>query len=137
MRIREANIEDINDIKKLYWELDTDAVFYQPSLFVRAERPDDFLIDIITGEKSDILLIEIDNNIIGFSLLQEKETPDISCLQKKKFVYILDFVISEAYRSSGYGSLLMESSKDWGKKRGLDFLRLSVFEENLKRDRVL
>lgn len=132
MLIREANIEDISEIKNLYWELDKDAVFYQPSQFVLADRPDDFLINTINSEKSDILIIENEGRIIGFSLLQEKETPKISCLREKKFVYILDFMISENYRNNGYGSLLLESSKEWGKKRGLDFLRLSVFEDNQK-----
>lgn len=132
MLIREANIEDISEIKNLYWELDKDAVFYQPSQFIQAERPDDFLINTINSEKSDILIIENEGRIIGFSLLQEKETPKISCLREKKFVYILDFMISENYRNNGYGSLLLESSKEWGKKRGLDFLRLSVFEDNQK-----
>ncbi|MFD1176003.1 GNAT family N-acetyltransferase [Paenibacillus puldeungensis] len=132
MLIREATIEDISDIKNLYWELDKDAVFYQPSQFILAERPNDFFIHIINNEKSDILIIEVEGKIIGFSLLQEKETPKISCLREKKFVYILDFVISETYRNNGYGSLLLESSKEWGKKRGLDLLRLSVFEDNQK-----
>lgn len=132
MQIREARIEDIQDIKKLYWELDSDAIMYQPSLFTRTERPDDFLAYIINNEKSDILVIEVDRQIIGFSLVEVKETPKISCLKEKKFVYVLDFVITEAYRNNGYGTLLLEASKEWGKKRGLDFLRLSVFEDNLK-----
>jgi ribosomal protein S18 acetylase RimI-like enzyme len=132
MLIREASIEDIKDIKNLYWELDSDAIMYQPSLFTRAERPDDFLSEIITNEKSDILVIEVDGSVIGFSLVQEKETPKISCLIEKKFVYVLDFVITENSRKNGFGSLLLEASKEWGKKRGVDFLRLSVFEGNLK-----
>jgi ribosomal protein S18 acetylase RimI-like enzyme len=132
MRIREATMKDIEGIQKLYWELDTDAVFYQPSRFVRTERPVGFLIDTINDAKSAILVAEDERKLIGFSLLQEKETPKISCLQEKKYVYVLDIVISEEDRSRGLGSQLLESSKDWGKRRGLDFLRLSVFEENSK-----
>lgn len=132
MQIREAGLEDIKDIKKLYWELDSDAIQYQPSLFTRTERPDDFLTDIIKNDKADIIVMEVDRRIIGFSLVQEKETPQISCLKEKKFVYVLDFVITEAFRSNGLGTLLLEASKEWGKKRGVDFLRLSVFEDNIK-----
>jgi len=132
MQIREASLEDIKDIKTLYWELDSDAILYQPSLFTRTERPEDFLTDIIKNNNADIIVIEVDGIIVGFSLVEEKETPKISCLKEKKYVYVLDFVVTKTYRNNGFGTLLLEASKDWGKKRGLDFLRLSVFEDNLK-----
>ncbi|WP_379138820.1 GNAT family N-acetyltransferase [Paenibacillus sp. sgz500958] len=132
MQIRVARTEDIKDLKNLYWELDSDAIVYQPALFTRTERPDDFLTDIIKNEKADIIVIEEDARIIGFSLVQEKENPKISCLKEKKFVYVLDFVITEKCRNHGFGTQLLEATKEWGKKRGLDFLRLSVFEDNVK-----
>lgn len=129
MKIRKATREDVQAIKDLYWLLDTDAVFYQPNAFVRTERPAGFILDIINSEKSDFLLIEADKKVIGFALLQEKKTPDISCLIKKNYVHVLDLVIAEEYRSKGYGGALLEASKEWGRERGLDLLRLSVFSE--------
>lgn len=132
MKVRKAIANDLPIIKTLYWLLDTDAVYYQSNHFVRTERPDDFILDIINNEKSDFLLGEVDNKTIGFALLMEKETSNISCLKKERYAYILDYVIAEEYRSKGYGSLLMESSKEWGRKKNLDFLRLSVFPENHK-----
>ncbi|GJM78992.1 hypothetical protein HMSSN139_14880 [Paenibacillus sp. HMSSN-139] len=78
MRIREATMKDIEGIQKLYWELDTDAVFYQPSRFVRTERPVGFLIDTINDAKSAILVAEDEDErkLLGFSLLQEKENAE-------------------------------------------------------------
>lgn len=37
---RVAKNEDKNIIKGLYWLLDTDAIYYQPELFLRNPRPD-------------------------------------------------------------------------------------------------
>ncbi|NGZ76937.1 GNAT family N-acetyltransferase [Saccharibacillus alkalitolerans] len=130
--IREARAEDLPDLKKLCWELDTDAVFYQPKRFVLAERPDEFLLSIIEGSDSGILAAEGEEGVVGFSLLQEKATPPISCLLEKRYVYVLELIVSEKHRSEGIGALLLEASKQWGRQRGLDFLRLSVFEENVR-----
>lgn len=130
MKIRKAAEGDIHIIRELYWLLDTDAVYYQPEHFLRVERPEEFILNIINDEKSDFLLIEDDNKVIGFSLVQEKVTSNISCLKQENYMYILDFVIGEEFRSRGYGAGLLKASKEWGRKRGLNFLRLSVFPGN-------
>jgi len=75
-------------------------------------------------------VIEAENKIIGFALVQEKETSNISCLKTERYLYILDLVIAEEYRNKGYGGFLLEVSKEWGGKRNLGFLRLSVFPDN-------
>ncbi|GKX32272.1 hypothetical protein SH1V18_47520 [Vallitalea longa] len=132
MIVRKATTDDLSIIKKLYWLLDTDAIYYQPDHFMLSERPDDFILDKINNEKTDFLLGEIDDETIGFILIIEKETPNISCLKKERYAYIFDFVIAEEYRSKGYGALLMQFSKEWGRERNLDSLKLSVFPDNYR-----
>ena len=128
--IRTATAHDLKRLKELYWLLDGDAIHYQPEHFLQSQRPDDFLLDLIEGDKSDFLLLEADNKVIGFSLIMEKDPSTISCLKKERYGYILDFVIDEGYRSMGYGAKLLDASKQWAKDRQLDFLRLSVFPKN-------
>lgn len=130
MIIRKAAIEDIDAINKLFYELDTDAINMQPEHFQRGSRSFDYLSGLINDDKSEFLLAVIDDEIVGFSLLFEKATANISLLVPCKFAYIQDFVVSENYRNNGIGSQLMEESKTWAKKRGLDYLRLSVFPDN-------
>ncbi len=43
----------------------------------------DFVTEMIHNEKSDILVLEVEDGIVGFSLVQEKETPKISCMIEK------------------------------------------------------
>lgn len=130
--VREATTNDLPKIKELYWVLDTDAIYYQPEHFIRTDRPNEFLLSIINNEKSDFLLAEVHNKVIGFSLVQERETGNLSCLKKEHYAYILDFVIAEEYRSKGYGTYLLQASKQWARNRKLGFLRLSVFPQNHK-----
>lgn len=43
MHIRVANMEDIEQLRRLYFELETDGVKYQPEHFIVGYRSDDFL----------------------------------------------------------------------------------------------
>jgi len=128
--IRKAEVKDIEAINALFYELDTDAINMQPQHFKRGTRPAEYLAGLITGENSEFLLAAVGENVIGFSLLFEKKTPDIDLLVPCKFGYIQDFVVSKDYRGMGVGSLLMEMSKKWAKDRGLAYIRLSVLPEN-------
>ena len=129
--LRKADINDIERIKELYLILDKDAELHQPEHFICQERPKEFIEEIIKSEKSDFLVIENENKfIIGFSLVYEKESSNISLLKKQKYLYIQDFVIDNRFRKKGFGKKLLDKSKEWGKIRGLEFLRLSCFPKN-------
>lgn len=130
MIIRVASIEDIEAINKLFYELDTDAINMQPEHFQRGSRSFDYLAELVNGEKSAFLLATIEDEIIGFSLIFEKATANLSLLVSYKFAYIQDFIVSEKYRNKGIGSRLMEESKSWAERRGLTYLRLSVIPNN-------
>jgi ribosomal protein S18 acetylase RimI-like enzyme len=135
MIIRLATVEDIEAINKLFYELDTDAINMQPQHFQRGSRSVDYLAGLINDQKSAFLLAIIEDEIIGFSLLFEKATANMNLLVPCKFAYIQDFVVSFKYRNQGVGSRLMEESKVWAKARGLDYLRLSVFPDNVAAQR--
>jgi len=130
MIFRKATINDIDKINELFYELDTDAIVAQPKHFQRGSRSFEYLSGLINDENSDFILAVIDDDIIGFSLIFEKATPNINLLVPCKFAYIQDFVVTESYRNKGIGTALMDQSKQWAKDRNLDYLRLSVLYEN-------
>ena len=130
MIIRKATVDDIDEIDKLFYELDTDAIKMQPEHFQRGSRSFDYLSGLITDDKSDFLLAVTGGKIVGFSLLFEKAAPNLSLLVPCKFAYIQDFGVTETYRNKGIGAKLMEESKNWAKQRKLDYLRLSVLPNN-------
>jgi ribosomal protein S18 acetylase RimI-like enzyme len=128
--IRRATKLDIEDIIKLFLLLDKDGSKYQPEHFNIGERTNEYLLEIINIPISDFLLFILDNKIIGFSLLYQKETKGLSFLIPCKYAYLQDFVVKEEYRNHGYGTQLFEASKQWAKDNGMDYLRLSVFPSN-------
>lgn len=130
MIIRSATEKDIEAIKQLFWELDTDAIKHQPEHFQRGDRNDESLMEMINGPKSQFLLAELHDEVVGFSLLFEKETNGPSLLIPCRYAYMQDFIVKEIHRNCGIGTRLFEASKQWAKDRGLDYLRLSVFPSN-------
>jgi len=130
MIIRPAASTDLEQIKQLFQELDACSIQQQPEHFQKGERSDAYLNDLIENDNSDFLVCVAEDTVIGFSLLFLKETKSISLLIPCTFAYIQDFVIAENHRRQGYGTHLIEASRQWAKERGAQYLRLSVIPNN-------
>ena len=100
------------------------------SHFQRGERTFEYLAGIINDEKSDFLVSEINSEIVGFSLIYEKEVKGLSLLVPCKYTYIQDFIVKRKYRNQGIGSKLIDKSKEWAKNHKSEYLRLSVLPDN-------
>ncbi|MDF2588528.1 MAG: GCN5-related N-acetyltransferase [Anaerocolumna sp.] len=130
MNIRTANYLDIDGLKFLNKELDSDAVLYQPEHFVMSDRTDDYFINLIDNEHTDILIAEENDELLGFALLYIQKSKNISCLKPQSNLYIGDLCVTKKKRNCGVGTKLINACKAYGKKQGLDFIRLQVFPLN-------
>ncbi|MBQ8641596.1 MAG: GNAT family N-acetyltransferase [Clostridia bacterium] len=130
MIIRTAVSTDLGQIKQLFQELDACSVQQQPEHFQTGERSDAYLTELINREDSAFLVCIEEDTIIGFSLLFLKETKPLSLLVPCTYAYIQDFVVSENRRRQGYGTLLIEASKQWAKDHNAQYMRLSVIPDN-------
>ena len=132
MHIRVADIKDIEKLRHLYLELETDAVKYQPEHFIIGHRNDDFFEAIFENDDQDILVADIDGTVVGFSHVMILEQKKIACLKPQTAVYIQDLDVIESERNKGIGTLLIKASKEYGKRRGADFIRTQVFPQNIE-----
>ncbi|MGE8000985.1 N-acetyltransferase family protein [Lysinibacillus sp. NPDC093190] len=131
MNIKIASLEEIPQIEILYEELFLEMSKLQPKYIAPAKQDVEFLKNIISEEKSDIFVAELDNNIAGFLLIQELATPLYSCIVQHNYAYITDVIVGGQYQSKGIGSLLLREAKKWAEERNLDYLELSVLAENI------
>lgn len=130
MLIRKAAMSDIEALRVLYLELEQDAVKYQPEHFVIGYRDDAFFENIFNNENQDILVVEIDSKVVGFSHIMILKQKNVSCLKPQTLVYIQDLDVTSEMRGQGIGSLLMKASKEYGIAHGADFIRTQVFPQN-------
>ena len=131
MLIRRAGIDDVEQLRLLYQELEEDGVRYQPEHFVVGERSNEFFQSVFESADQDILVAEEDGKILGFSHVMILEQKKVACLKPETLVYIQDLDVLESRRSQGSGTLLMEASKRYGKEHGVDFIRTQVFPQNI------
>lgn len=132
MHIRVANTKDIEQLRRLYLELETDGVKYQPEHFIIGYRDDDFFNSIFENDNQDILVADIDGTVIGFSHVMISKQKNVACLKTQTAVYIQDLDVLESERNKGIGKLLLEASKEYGIRRGADFIRTQVFPQNIE-----
>ena len=83
MHIRVSDIKDIEKLRHLYLELETDAVKYQPEHFIIGYRSDDFFESIFENDDQDILVADIDGTVVGFSHVMILEQKNIACLKRQ------------------------------------------------------
>ena len=131
MLIRRAGIDDVEQLRLLYQELEEDGVRYQPEHFVVGERSNEFFQSVFESADQDILVAEEDGKILGFSHVMILEQKKVACLKPETLVYIQDLDVLESRRGQGIGTLLMEASKRYGKEHGVDFIRTQVFPQNI------
>lgn len=62
-------------------------------------------------------------------ILKQKNIP---CLKPQTAVYIQDMDVLECERSKGIGTLLIDASKEYGKKEGQILLELKFFHKILQ-----
>lgn len=131
MHIRVANMGDIWQLRRLYLELETDGVKYQPEHFIVGYRSDEFFDSVFQNDDQDILVADADGTVIGFSHVMLLKQKNISCLKPQTAVYIQDLDVLECERNKGIGTLLVKASREYGKRRGADFIRTQVFPQNI------
>lgn len=128
--IRKATHNDISAISELYREQFREMSKLIPDFIKEGDQSIEFLEKTISSEDSDILVYEKDCTVIGFILLQAKERPDFDFMLPGKYCYIMDVIVTEAHRNKGFGTVLMNSAKDWAKEQNCSFINLDVLVNN-------
>lgn len=130
MIIRKANVDDISKISNLYCELIKTISKLQPYFFKESRQDEMFIKSMIENDNSEIFISCENNKIIGFSVVQEQETPPYNMVEYHKYGYIFDIIVSSSYKSNGIGRELINECKNWCKERNLEYVQLRVLDNN-------
>lgn len=130
--LRLANENDVENIYALNTELfkvlnNLDEKTYNPYAF-----PQDMILSLINSKRSDYILCEEDDKIIGYVLIEEGSTPSdkIVSFKKNNYAVIDEIIILPEYRMKGYGKILMDEATNWAKNRNLSSIELYVLANN-------
>ena len=112
--IRLADEADADAISKLNEELfivlnELKGDIYNPVAF-----PKYFIDSMIKSHESDYILIEDDNKVVGYALIEQRESPytEYSAFVEDHFAYIYELVVLPEYRDKGYGKQIVKEAKE-------------------------
>lgn len=128
--IRKARERDVEEINTLYRYLFNEMAKLQPDRLKPGKQDEAFIINGIKNDKFYLLVAELENKVVGFSIAQIQETPMFNCLVQRKYAYIYDIAVDPTIRSQGIGHLLLDAMKTWAKSKKMTHLELSVLAEN-------
>ena len=132
--VKIASLEDVDEIYNLNTELfiflnELKSEIYNPIAFPRI-----FIESMINSLNSDYIIIEEDDKIIGYALIEERVSPykDYEAFVEDHYAFIYELVVLPEYRTKGYGRKLIEEAKKWAENRKLTSIELNVLENNME-----
>jgi len=130
MNIRLATKDDTKFISELYTEFYVYNAAQQPQYYVPATEIGKYPNTIIDSKDGDIIVAVADDVIVGFIHIEADRTPSYPSVVPRRFACIVDFIVAEQHRKTGIGRLLLEEAKLWASSRQLEYLELTVLENN-------
>lgn len=130
--IRQGKREDYEYVAMIVKELHSFHVKGRPDIYKDSDVPlnKDYYNMLIESGLHQVFVLEKSNNIIGYCIIEIKETPTREGLVTKKFVFINDLCIKNNYKGNGYGRLLFKEVRHYAKSVGGETLELGVWNFN-------
>ncbi|HWL23780.1 MAG TPA: GNAT family N-acetyltransferase [Ureibacillus sp.] len=129
-----ATFEDYNAVNLIVKEGQDEHADAMPHIFKKIDQvmPEDYFRELLEDFKSDILIAKINNEVVGFVVMELIESPPFDSMTPRKYAYMNDFGIKSNYQRRGIGKLLFEATVEWAKKKDVESLELNVWEFNKK-----
>jgi ribosomal protein S18 acetylase RimI-like enzyme len=132
MKIREADENDVETLSKLWCKLAKGMEQYSElnELKDNAKKESkNGFSKLLDDKNTSIFLLEVEDEMVGFMVLQEGEHPSRT---HEKYISIVDLFVEDRYRSQGYGTEMMEKAEAYAEKHGCDHLKVSAEVENIE-----
>ncbi|MFH1631386.1 MAG: GNAT family N-acetyltransferase [Candidatus Aenigmatarchaeota archaeon] len=133
--IRKATLKDVPRLVEM-WE---DLIKYHKNLPVKINIYKDmkknaadvwrkYAKKMIRGKDSSIYVAEINEKLVGYSVLMIKKDPPV--YKNEKIGYFSDAFVDKHFRGMGISSLLKDVAILWFRKKGLKYASLVVDPKN-------
>lgn len=134
INIMSAKIEDFNTINSIVKEGQDEHSEALPHIFQKAEQvmPENYFQDLLENPDCEILVAKLKGNVVGFAVMELKESPSFESLTPRKYAYMNDFGVKNNYQREGIGGALFQECVDWSKINSAASLELNVWEFNHK-----
>lgn len=133
MELRLATTADFADIRDLFKLVDGVHHNALPSLFrspTEIGRDEGFLVGWLADKAGRLWVAEENGRVVALTFAKYYEKTTHPFLHPHSEIYIHEMVVAKDYQGRGVAQMLMGKVVDWAKDKGVDRLRLQVFEFN-------
>ncbi len=129
---RIATIDDVEDIYNLNTELFLVLNNLKKDVYNPIAFPHTFIKSMINSPNSDYILVIEDEKVIGYALIEERESPykEYDSFTEDHYAFIYELVILPEYRNKGYGKKIIDEATIWAKSRNLTSIELNALCNN-------
>lgn len=130
--IETAKLEHYETVNEIVKEGHDEHALALPHLFKKVEHamPRSYFNELLADPDSDVLVATLNEEMVGFAVMELKVAPDFDSMMPRVFAYMNDFGMKESYQKRGYGKELFDACVKWAKQRGASSLDLNVWEFN-------
>ena len=130
--IREAVINDFEQLQSIVQEVHNLHCEARPDVYNDVTEPlsKDYFNGLIINNETKVFVIDIENEIVAYSILKVSKTQNIPILRPSAYVYIDDLAVKASYRNNGLGKKLFAYIKEFAKDINADSIQLNVWEFN-------
>jgi len=135
INIRKACITDYDQINNLFWQSDLYHYNNEPYIYEKSNehaRSKEYIESLINDKASIFIVLEIENNIIGFLYAYEETKGGLPFHKKRKYIVIDNIVVDEKHQNKGYGKKLLDYIIKYAKDKNYNDIELYVYCFNKK-----
>jgi len=130
--IESAIIEDLTDVNSIVKEGHDEHAEALPHIFKVVDRvmPESFYQELLEDPNCEILVAKENEDIVGFAVMELKESAPFESMTPRRFAYMNDFGVKRNRQRKGIGNDLFKACLVWSENRGASSLDLNVWEFN-------
>ncbi|WP_088228921.1 GNAT family N-acetyltransferase [Desulfosporosinus sp. FKB] len=138
IKIREAEINDYEDLCEIYVELDEQHRLNHPELFKKPEdygRAKEYISEIINDGNKTLFVAVVDSIVVAFAECCIQKSTDFPVIKKREWVQLDGIAVKKEYQNYQIGSLLLSKVIGWAKSKKIVRVELKVYSFNNSADK--
>lgn len=131
--IRNANIDDYEDLCLIYEELDELHRINHPELFIKPSdcaRAKEYINEVINDNRKGLFVAETESKVVGFAECYTMNSSSFPVIKKREWTQLDNIAVKKGYENYHIGTLLLEKVLQWTKEKGINRIELKVYSFN-------
>jgi len=133
IKVREAVINDYEDLCEIYSELDELHRLKHPELFIKPNdctRTREYISEIINDNDKALFVAEVESKVAGFAECFILRSSNFPVIKQREWVQLDNIAVRSDYKNCHIGSLLLNKVIEWAKIKRVNRIELKVYSSN-------